>query len=162
VSLRARRQKFKRLAVRIEVGIAVGFVALTGAILLLIALIVYLSSYLPLYQALVLVALGLFFLAAVGLGGVRVWEAHKAAQQEELDEEHHLTDALPDASSVAGFVRQLSSGPMGVATSALVSQRLRKSPVTTSVGLAAIGLLMATQNRRRALKSRPPSPGDKV
>ncbi|MCQ8184425.1 hypothetical protein [Parvularcula maris] len=157
MSLRARRQKFKRLAVRIEVGIVVGLIALTGATLLLISLIVYLSNRIPLYQALILVALLLFLVAICGWIGVQAWEGRRIAAQEEAGEEADFTDALPDPSSIAGLVRQVSSGPMGVATSALVSQQLRKSPVTTGVGLAAIGLLMLTQNRRRDLKTKHPA-----
>jgi hypothetical protein len=155
---RNRRQKFKRLAVRIEVGLAVGVVLAVGMTLLLISLIVYLSDFIPLYQALILVALLLFFFAACGLIGVRIWEARRPLP--EATEGDDLP--LPDASDLTSLIRTISSGPMGVATSALVSRQLRKSPVTTSVGLVAVGLLMATQDRRRALKgpSERPKPAE--
>jgi FtsH-binding integral membrane protein len=140
---RIRRQKIKRLAVRVEVGLAAGVIALTGLALLLAALISYLGSRMPFYQALSITAALLFLLAALALIGVKIWEASRAPATE---------PTLSETTSLTTAIRSASSGPMGVLSSALVSRQIRKAPVTTAVGLAAIGLLMATHERRRALK----------
>ncbi|NNU15102.1 hypothetical protein HK107_02030 [Parvularcula sp. ZS-1/3] len=138
-------KKLRRLAVRVEVGILAGTVGLTGVALLIAAAVVWLNQTMSLLAALAYVGMGLILVAGCSVLIQRIWEMNqKAPQPDEPDED--------DENPLERAVEVATSGPLGMASSALVARQVRKAPITTAAGLAAIGLLMATRDRREQRK----------
>lgn len=143
-----RKQKMKRLAVRVEVGLFSGFLGLVGFGLLVAAGVLYLSTLMPMVAALSIMAMVLFLVAGIAFLIQRIWEAGQTSSRDEEDDQ----GAHDPMSTIQQAIDTATSGPMGMASSALVARQVRKAPITTAAGLAAIGLLMATRDRRSETK----------
>lgn len=140
--------KLKRMAVRAEVAIIAALIGLTGGALLIAAAVVYISERSTLVAGLALVGMGLILLAGIAILLQALWAIlhQRRAEVEQPPEE--------DENPLERILDIATSGPLGMASSALMARQARKSPVATAAGLAAIGLLMFTRDRRKA----PPPP----
>lgn len=137
------RQRINRLRIRLEVALVSGILVAVGFALLLAAAVVWLRTITTLEIALAIVGGCLLAIAIVAALIERLWEQSTPPPPPHAEE--------PDA-LFGDAMKLMSDTPVAAISQALLSKQMTKSPLVTSVGLAALGLLVMTYERRKEMR----------